>query len=82
MRSFGTVGGWGSGDDYNKSELMVMGAKSFGKHALQLAGYVGGTGYGKLPPYDPFLLGGFLRGLWVSDGRAGRQSRGPGPGRL
>ncbi len=62
LHSFGTVGGWGSGDDYNKSELMVMGAKSFGKHALQLAGYVGGTGYGKLPPYDPFLLGGFLRG--------------------
>ena len=62
LRSFGTVGGWGSGDDYNKSELLVMGAKSFGKHALQLAGYVGGAGYGKLPAYDPFLLGGFLRG--------------------
>ena len=62
LRSFGTLGGWGSGDDYNKSELMVMGAKSLGKHALQLAGYVGVTGYGKLPPYDPFLLGGFLRG--------------------
>ncbi len=62
LRSFGTVGGWGSGDDYNKSELMVLGAKSFGKHALQLAGYVGTTGYGKLPAYDPFLLGGFLRG--------------------
>ena len=62
LRSFGTVGGWGSGDDYNKSEVMVMGAKSFGKHALQLAAYAGGTGYGRLPPYDPFLLGGFLRG--------------------
>jgi NTE family protein len=41
---------------------MVMGAKSFGKHALQLAAYAGGTGYGRLPAYDPFLLGGFLRG--------------------
>jgi NTE family protein len=29
---------------------------------LQLTGYLGGTLYGDLPPYDPYQLGGFLRG--------------------
>jgi NTE family protein len=62
LRTFGTLAEWGSGDDYNRSELFVVGAKSRGKHALQLAGYFGDTLYGELPPYDPFLLGGFLRG--------------------
>jgi NTE family protein len=62
LHSFGTLGDLGSDDDYNKTELSVMAAKSRGKHALQLAGYFGDTLYGKLPPYDPFLLGGFLRG--------------------
>jgi len=62
LRTFGTLTEWGSSDDYNKTDVFVVGAKSRGKHALQLAGYYGGTLYGDLPPYDPFLLGGFLRG--------------------
>lgn len=62
LKSFGTVGGWGSDDDYNKTELSLLGAKTLGKHSLQLAGYAGASIYGKAPPYDPFLLGGFLRG--------------------
>lgn len=62
LKTFGTLEDWGSEDDYNKTELLLMGAKSIGKHALQLAGYAGGTLTGDLPPYDPFLLGGFLRG--------------------
>lgn len=62
LHSLGTVAGWGSDDDYNKTELFLMGARSHGKHALQVAGYLGDTLYGDLPPYDPFLLGGFLRG--------------------
>lgn len=62
LRSFGTARGWGSDDDYNKTDLLLMGAKSQGRHALQLAGYYGDTLAGTLPPYDPFLLGGFLRG--------------------
>lgn len=62
LRSFGTLGSWGSQDDYNKTDLLVTGALSRGKHALQLTGYLGGTLYGDLPPYDPYQLGGFLRG--------------------
>lgn len=62
FKSFGTLGAWGSEDNYNRSELLLMGARSLGKHAVQVAGYFGDTLYGELPPYDPFLLGGFLRG--------------------
>lgn len=60
--SFGTVEEWGSEDDYNKTELFLLGAKSVGDHAIQLAGYLGDSLYGDLPNYDPLLLGGFLRG--------------------
>lgn len=62
LGTFGTLKGWGSEDDYNKTELFVMGAKSIDRHALQIAGYYGDSLSGDLPPYDPFLLGGFLRG--------------------
>jgi NTE family protein len=62
FRSFNTYASLGSDDDYNKTELLAMGAKSFGRHALQLAGYYGDSLRGKLPIYDPFFLGGFLRG--------------------
>ena len=62
LSSFGTVGDWGSEDEYNKTELLLLGAKSVGNHAVQLAGYVGESLSGDLPNYDPFLLGGFLRG--------------------
>jgi len=62
FRSFNTLASWGSEDDYNKTELFAMGAKSFGRHALQLAGYYGDSLRGELPLYDVFFLGGFLRG--------------------
>ncbi|UCF74860.1 MAG: patatin-like phospholipase family protein [Betaproteobacteria bacterium] len=62
LRTFGTVKGWGSDDQYNKTDLLVVAAKSFGRHAVQLAGGFGYTLEGELPPYDPFQLGGFLRG--------------------
>jgi len=66
FHSFNTYASWGSDDDYNKTELFAMGAKSFGRHALQLAGYYGGTLRGELPIYDPLFLGGFLRGSGYS----------------
>jgi len=62
FRSFNTLKSWGSDDDYNKTELFAMGAKSFGRHALQLAGYYGDSLRGELPIYDVFFLGGFQRG--------------------
>jgi NTE family protein len=62
LKSFGTVAGWGSDDEYNRTELLALGARSWGAHVLQLAGYWGDTLHGELPPYDPFFLGGFLRG--------------------
>ena len=62
LSAFGTVGSWGSDDDYTKVELFLMAAKTFDRHALQVAAYHGDTLGGGLPPYDPFLLGGFLRG--------------------
>ncbi len=62
LNSQGTNRGWGSDDEYNKTELFLMGAKSFGKHSFEVSGYVGRTLRGELPAYDPFLLGGFLRG--------------------
>jgi len=62
LRSFGTLAEWGSDDDYNKTELFLLGARSWDAHSLQLAAYAGDTLYGQLPAYDPFLLGGFLRG--------------------
>ncbi|MGD8909715.1 MAG: patatin-like phospholipase family protein [Chromatiales bacterium] len=58
----GTLERWGSDDQYNRTELFLMGAKSIGKHSFELSGYIGRTLRGELPPYDPFLLGGFLRG--------------------
>lgn len=62
LSSFGTVDGWGSDDDYNKTELMVVGAREFDAHGLQLTGYWGDSLAGEIPVYDPFLLGGFMRG--------------------
>ncbi len=62
FNSLGTVAGWGSDDNYNRSELFLMGAKTLGKHSFEFSGYIGRTLKGELPPYDPFLLGGFLRG--------------------
>jgi NTE family protein len=62
LRTFGTLGGWGSEDDYDKTELFVLGAKAVDSHAFQLAAYYGASLRGDPPVYDPFLLGGFLRG--------------------
>jgi len=66
FRSFNTYESWGSDDNYNKTELFAMGAKSFGRHALQLAGFYGASLRGELPIYDPLFLGGFLRGSGYS----------------
>jgi NTE family protein len=62
LKSFDTLARWGSDDEYNKTELFALAARSHGPHALQLAGYYGKSLHGELPVYDPFLLGGFLRG--------------------
>jgi NTE family protein len=62
LDSFGTVSGWGSDDEYNKTSLLMKGAKSFGRHAIEFAGWYGLGIKGDLPAYDPFLLGGFLQG--------------------
>ncbi|GKS59383.1 hypothetical protein YTPLAS18_29100 [Nitrospira sp.] len=62
VRTFGTSQSLGSQDNYNKTEVLVMAAKTLGDHSFEVAGYYGKTLYGDLPPYDPFLLGGFQRG--------------------
>jgi NTE family protein len=62
LATFGTVGDWGSEDEYNRSEMLLLGARSFGRHALQLAGYGGWSLKGDIPVYDPYRLGGFLEG--------------------
>ena len=62
LRTYGTVQGWGSDDEYNKTELLLVGAVTVDNHALQLAGYYGTSLIDEVPIYDPFLLGGFLRG--------------------
>jgi NTE family protein len=62
LGTFGTVDDWGSDDNYNKTELLFVGAREFGAHGFQLAGYWGDSLDGEMPAYDPFLLGGFMRG--------------------
>ncbi len=62
LATFGTVGDWGSEDEYNRTDVLLLGARSFGRHALQLAGYGGFSLKGEIPIYDPFRLGGFLQG--------------------
>ena len=47
---------------YSKADALAQVAKSWGVHTLQLAGWHGDTVHGSIPAYDPFLLGGFLRG--------------------
>jgi NTE family protein len=62
LTTFGTLEEMGSDSEYNRTELLLLGAKTWGKHSLQLAVYGGANLYGRTPAYDPFLLGGFLRG--------------------
>lgn len=62
VRTFGTSRSIGSQDNYNKTEFLMMATKTLGDHSFELSGYYGNTMYGDLPPYDPFLLGGFQRG--------------------
>lgn len=62
LRTFGTLEAWGSDDQYNRSEAQATIARSIGPHTLQLTGYGGATLQGRLPPYDPFELGGLLLG--------------------
>jgi NTE family protein len=62
LKTFGTDEGLGSEDEYNRTELMVVGATSGERHGISVAAYYGDTLAGDLPAYDPFLLGGFLRG--------------------
>jgi NTE family protein len=62
LRTYGT---WETGDpagNYSKAEFFALAAKTWGRHTLQLAGYWGETLSGGTRAYDPFLLGGFLRG--------------------
>lgn len=61
-KAFGTLSTDDPGGNYDKAELFALGAKSWGRHTIQLAGYVGDTVSGSTPAYDPFRLGGFLRG--------------------
>jgi NTE family protein len=62
LKTFGTDEGLGSQDEYNRTEVMAVGAISGERHGMHAAVYYGQTLVGDLPPYDPFLLGGFLRG--------------------
>jgi NTE family protein len=62
LTSFSTEDAWGSDDDHNRTELFLLGAKRFGRHAVQVAALHGDSLYGEVQVYDPFLLGGFLRG--------------------
>jgi NTE family protein len=62
LKGFSTIAAWGSDDEYNRTELLALGARTWDRHTLQLAGYVGDSLHGQLPAYDPFFLGGFLRG--------------------
>ena len=59
-QTFGTVKDMGSDDNYNKTWVRAVAAKSLGKHAVELSAE-GGQRFGTLPPYDPFRLGGFQR---------------------
>jgi len=60
--AYGTTSTDDPDGNYGKADLFALAAKTWGRHTLQLAGYVGDTVQGQTPPYDPFLLGGFLRG--------------------
>jgi NTE family protein len=52
----------GASDSYNRWNLNVVGARSFGPHTFQMALAGGGTlGGNPLPFYDYFSYGGFLR---------------------
>jgi NTE family protein len=63
----GTDQGWGSEDEYARSQAMVRGVKSFGKHTVALRAEYGDAFYGDIPVYDPFQLGGpgRLSGLFL-----------------
>ena len=60
--TFGTTDLLDSPFTYNKTDVLAIAAKSWGKHAVQIAGYVGLNLDGTIPAYDPFVMGGFLRG--------------------
>jgi NTE family protein len=62
IKAFGIVRSDDPEGVYGKAEGFALAAKSWGNHTLQLAGYYGDTIHGETPVYDPFLLGGFLRG--------------------
>jgi len=62
LKGFGTVSTDDPDGNYAKAELFALGAKTWGRHTIQLAGYYGDTVSGETPAYDPFRLGGFLRG--------------------
>ncbi len=62
LRTFGTFHTTDPEGNYNKTELFAMGAKTWGRHTLQLAAYHGDVLSGEAKNYDPFFLGGFLWG--------------------
>lgn len=62
IKAYGTLETDDPEGNYSKAEAFALGAATWGRHTLQLAGYWGDTVSGETKPYDPFLLGGFLRG--------------------
>ena len=62
IKAYGTLETDDPDGTYSKAEVFALAAKTWGRHTLQLAGYWGEILSGGAPPYDPFLLGGFLRG--------------------
>lgn len=62
LKTTGTLNDDDPDGSYNKTELFALGARSMGDHTVQLAAYYGLPAYGGARLYDPFLLGGFLRG--------------------
>jgi NTE family protein len=75
LRAYGTVETDDPDGNYAKAEVFAVGAKSWGRHTLQLAGFYGDTYRGSTPAYDPFLLGGFLRGSgYLMDELLGRNT--------
>jgi len=62
LKAYGVVHSDDPEGVYGKAEGFALVAKTWGDHTVQLAAYHGDTVHGETPIYDPFLLGGFLRG--------------------
>ncbi len=58
---FVTNEAFGAQDNYNKYELTLRKPVTFGPHTLALALAYADNAGSTLPPYDPFMIGGFLK---------------------